>query len=212
MKKLLLAICTLCITNAFAQNTIKDLSSAKEIVWFGVNFADAKMIGAFDQGFGAGEASANSIKNRWIPEWNGLVVSEPKQFKIAEAFKKEDVYYDLASNEKLNANLNTEKLMSYNPYSFTDSKATTKDIVSKLDGIEKKEGIGVVFIVESFNKSKEEAVFYVTLFDIKTKNILVSEKIIAKPMGIGLRNFWAGAVKHAIKQIDKEYYYFWKNK
>lgn len=58
----------------------------------------------------------------------------------------------------------------------------------------------------------DEAVVYVTVFDIKTKNVLILERMVGKPMGIGLRNFWAGAMKHVIKQITTDYYNLWKSK
>lgn len=212
MKQIIIAMILCLVSSSIAQNTLKDLSNTKDIIWFGINFSEAKMIGAFDQGFGAGEASASSIKNKWIPSWNNLVLDEPKLFKVGDAFKKENVYYDIDANKKLNADIKTESLMSFNPYSFTNASETIKQIVSQLDAKEKQDGIGVVFIVESFNKTKEEAVVYVTLFDIKTKSILVSEKISSKPAGIGLRNFWAGAIKNLLKQIDKEYYHSWATK
>lgn len=94
--------------------------------------------------------------------------------------------------------------------SFLMDKKTVSKVISKLGHGEKTEGIGVTFVVESFNKSTDEASIYVTVFDIKTKNVLILERIIGKPMGIGLRNFWAGAVKHVIKQITTEYYSKWK--
>ena len=65
--------------------------------------------------------------------------------------------------------------------------------------------------LESFNKQQDMAAVYVTIFDIKTKNLLVMERITGKPLGVGLRNFWAGAIKHIIKQINEDYYRKWKS-
>ncbi len=212
MKTLILSIVTFLSFNSFGQKTLKDFFSAEDIVWFGLNFTDARMIGAFDQINGAGDADATSIKNKWIPSWNGLIINEPKNFKIKEAFKKTNVSYEMESNSKLNAAINTSKLMTLNAYTFTDAQKTIKGVVSKLSSSEKNEGYGVTFVVESFNKMTDEAVMYAVVFDIKTKNVLITEKITAKPVGIGLRNFWAGAVKGAIKQIDKGLYEAWKSK
>ena len=196
----------------FAQFTAKDVFSSKTIVWYGLNFSEAKMVGQFDQAMGAGPASGSDIKNKWIPQWNSLIMTEQKNFKIKEAFQKDEVFYDITPTEKQNQNINSDDLMSFNSYTFKDAQKTAKEIVSKLKGGEKTEGIGVTFIVESFNKSMDEAVVYVTVFDIKTKNILILERMVGKPMGIGLRNFWAGAMKHVIKQITTDYYNLWKSK
>ncbi len=196
----------------FAQFTAKDVFSSKTIVWYGLNFSEAKMVGQFDQAMGAGPASGSDIKNKWIPQWNSLIMTEQKNFKIKEAFQKDEVFYDITPTEKQNQNINSDDLMSFNTYTFKDAQKTAKEIVSKLKGGEKTEGIGVTFIVESFNKSMDEAVVYVTVFDIKTKNVLILERMVGKPMGIGLRNFWAGAMKHVIKQITTDYYNLWKSK
>ncbi len=212
MKKLFFNLLIAATGSMFAQNTAKDIFSANGIVWYGLNFSEAKLVGQFDQAAGAGAASSSDLKNKWIPSWNTLVVTEPQNFKLGEAFHKNEVYYDLAPTEKDNQGINLDNLMSYNPYSFTDAQKTAQKIISKLGTGDKKEGIGVTFIVESFNKSLEEASVYVTIFDIKTKTILVLDKITGKPKGIGLRNFWAGAIKHIIKQINDYNYNAWSKK
>ena len=212
MKKIILSLLLAVSFGVNYQYTAKEVFTSNTIVWYGLNFSKAKMIGQFDQAMGAGAASGADLKNKWIPAWNSIILTEPKNFKIKEAFHKDDVFYDVVATEKLNANINSEELMTFNSYKFDDAQKTVKDIIAKLKGGEKTEGIGVTFIVESFNKSLDEAVFYVTIFDIKTKNVLIMERIVGKPVGIGLRNFWAGAVKHVLKQITTDYYKIWKLK
>ncbi len=120
------------------------------------------------------------------------------------------MFYDVTPTDKANYAISTDDLMSFNSFKFTDAQKTVSKVISKLGHGEKTEGIGVTFVVESFNKSTDEASIYVAVFDIKTKNVLILERIIGKPMGIGLRNFWAGAVKHVIKQITTDYYSKWR--
>lgn len=210
MKKIILSLLVASTSIVFAQYTAKDVFSSKSIVWYGLNFSEAKMVGQFDQAMGAGPATAADLKNKWMPNWNGLIQSEPKNFKIAEAFQKDEVFYDVTPTEKANYAIGTDDLMSFNAFKFTDAQKTVAKVISKLGHGEKTEGIGVTFVVESFNKSSDEASIYVAVFDIKTKNVLILERIVGKPMGIGLRNFWAGAVKHVIKQITTDYYSKWR--
>lgn len=193
-----------------SQNIAKDIFQAKEIVWYGLNFTEAKMVGSFDQAFGAGDAGASEIKTRWMPSWNALIVTEPQNYKLKEAFDKESIYYDIAPSEKANQSVKTSELMRLNAYSFDDPQKAIKAALSRMGTGEKKAGIGATFVVESFNKTTDEATVYVVLFDIKTKAVLISEKISGKPTGIGLRNFWAGAMKQVIKQIQKTYYPKWQ--
>ncbi len=212
MKKITLGLLTVLSLAVSAQNTIKEVFSSTSIVWYGLNFSKSKMIGQFDQAMGAGQASGSDLKNKWIPAWNAVILTEQKNFKLKEAFRKDDVFYDIAATEKQNQTINAEELMSFNSYTFPDAQKAIKDIVTKLKCGAKTEGIGVTFVVESFNKSIDEAVFYVVVFDIKTKSILIMDRMVGKPVGIGLRNFWAGAVKHVIKQITSDYYNIWKSK
>lgn len=210
MKTLLLIACTALSLNLVSQNTVKDLFQAKEIVWYGLSFTEAKMVGSFDQAMGAAPATASEIKNKWMSAWNGLIIAEPQNYKLKEAFDKESVYYDIGPVEKANQSVKTGDLMSANSFSFADPQKSIKNAIAKMNGGEKNVGLGATFVVESFNKTLDEATVYAVVFDIKTKSILVSEKIVGKPTGIGLRNFWAGAMKQVIKQIQKTYYPKWK--
>ena len=210
MKTLLLMACTVLSLSLTSQNTVKDLFQAKEIVWYGLNFTEARMVGSFDQAFGAGEASASEIKNKWMSAWNGLIIAEPQNYKLKEAFEKESVYFDIGPAEKANQSIKTGELMSANAFSFADPQKSVKNALTRMNGGEKSAGIAATFVVESFNKTTDEATVYAVVFDIKTKAVLISEKISGKPTGIGLRNFWAGAMKQVIKQIQKSYYPKWK--
>lgn len=210
LKASLLMACMAFSLTLISQNTLKDLFQAREIVWYGLNFSEARMVGAFDQAFGAGDAGAAEIKTRWMPAWNALIVAEPQNYKLKEAFDKEAVFYDIAPSEKANQAVKTGELMSMNAFSFADPQKSVRNALARMTGGEKKNGIGLTFVVESFNKTAEEATVYAVVFDIKTRAVLVSEKISGKPAGIGLRNFWAGAMKQVIKQVQKTYYPKWQ--
>ena len=135
MKKISLILLLAISFSGFSQNTVKEIFTSNTIVWCGLNFSKAKMIGQFDQAMGAGEATGSDLKNKWIPAWNSIILTEPKNFKIKEAFKKDDVFYDIASNEKLNQNINSEELMTFNSYKFNDAQKTVKEIVSKIKSV-----------------------------------------------------------------------------
>lgn len=195
----------------FAQKTAKDFLSSDDMVWYGLNFSQARMVGQFDQAVGAGAATGSEMKGKWIPSWNGLIVSEPQNFKMGEAFQKTNIFNDLGPAETQNMAIDAEKLMSYNAYKFADAAKTVNDVIASLPAGEKKEGVGVTFVVESFDKTAMMAYMYVVVFDIATKKVLISEKMNAVPKGIGLRNFWAGAVKDVLKQINSSRYKTWKS-
>lgn len=211
MKKTVLLLSFIYSGVLLAQYTAKDFFTKEEMVWYGLNFSKARMIGQFDQASGAGKASGSDLKNRWIIAWNNVVVMEPNNFELKDAFNKSDIFYDFTATEKQNNTIDPEKLLSFNSYNFLDPKEAVQDIISNLSTGQKAEGMAVTFIVESFNKLNNEAIVYVTIFDIKTKAIFVSERIVGRPSGIGLRNYWAGAIRDIIEQIDGRYYRRWKN-
>ena len=210
MKKLiLLALSVVAISSAKAQDAQKAFS-AKEVVWYGLDFSKATFVGQFDQGMGAMPATGNDMKNKWCGQWNALIGKEPQNFKIKEAFRIDNLIYDMAPVNEINSKLDGDKCMSFNPGKI--EKTSIDEMIKKYSAGDKKDGIGLVFIVENFNKGTEMADVYVTYFDIATKKILFCEKISGKAMGIGMRNYWAGAIKAILKQIDSSEYKNWKSK
>lgn len=210
MKKLILfALMITAVAVTKAQDS-KSVFSAKEIVWYGLDFTKATFVGQFDQGMGALPATGSDIKNKWMGEWNSLIGREPQNFKIKEAFRADNIYYDLAIVNEINSKIDPDKCMSYNPGKI--ERTEIDPMIKKYGTGDKKEGIGLVFVVENFNKGTQMADVYVTFFDIATKKVLVCEKMSGKAMGVGMRNYWAGAIKAVLKQIDANEYQNWKKK
>jgi hypothetical protein len=210
MKKVILSLLVLASgTFAKAQDAKSALAST-EIVWFGLDFTKAKFVGAFDQVGGAGVATGYDMKTKWIPAWNSLIVTEPQLFDFRKSFRKDNVIYDIKSMNELNTKIDVDACMVYNP--GTIERTAIDGMVKKYKAEVKKEGIGLSFIVENFNKGTQVADVYVTFFDIATKKVLICEKLSGKAVGIGMRNYWAGAIKAILKQINFSEYNNWKSK
>ncbi len=202
-----LLILTLIGSNLLSQDS-KTIFSSKEIVWYGLDFSKSHFIGSFDQGFGYLPASGYDMKTKWIPEWNGIIVREPNNFDFKKAFKKDKIHYDLNPLAKINQKIDVAECMTYITNKI--SLSTIDSMVSNYPEGDIKEGIGVSFIVENFDKTLEKATVYITFFDIKTKKVLLCNILTGKPSGISMRNFWLGAIKDIIKQITKKEYNKWK--
>jgi len=210
MKKII-AITALFVSslNIQAQLTAKDVFTKNEIVWYGLDFTKAHFIGQFDQGFGIMPAKGWDMRNKWIPEWNSLIGREPQNFDLRKTFRKDIVQFDLGPVGELTRKMDGDLCMSFNP--ATISAADIGQMVKLYEGAERKEGVGLVFIVENFNKAEQMATVYVTFFDIATKKVLFSEKVEGKPFGNGLRNYWAGSIKNVLKAAESDYK-SWKSK
>ena len=207
MKKLLLSLFLIGSFTFKAQDEAK-VYSANEIVWFGMDFTKAKFVGQFDQGMGAMPATGGDMRNKWIPQWNALIQNEQQNFDLKKALDKESVYYDIASLNTINSKINPDGLMDVNPTKI--EKSVISELVKKYSSADKKDGVGLVFIVENFNKGSQTANVYVTFFDIATKKVLLCEYMNGKAAGVGMRNYWAGAVKSIIKQLGNGTFKSWK--
>jgi hypothetical protein len=196
---------------AFAQNTAKDVFTKDQIVWFGLDFSKAKMIGAFDQGAGAAPATGSDIKTKYVPGWNRIILNEPDKYDLKKTFRKTEVFKDLSVVEASNSRIDPDNFLTYNDYKFDIPNAVIEGILNSYTKGEKTEGIGLVFIVEYFNKADEKASYYVTFFDIATKKILFTQHMTGKAGGIGLRNYWIKTVKDVLDQVDSGAYKSWKN-
>jgi hypothetical protein len=53
---------------------------------------------------------------------------------------------------------------------------------------------------------------WVTFIDMKTRQILFTERMVAEPGGFGLRNYWAGAIKGVLEKMRKKEYEMWRKK
>lgn len=205
MKKLLLIAFVLfnAATAATADNTLADLFSGKgKLVFLGLDFTQAKYIGKI------GFTDPMAIQNQHIVSWNNLIELEPKKFSLQKAFNLKDDQYKSKVEDmvKLNKSVNVEK-------NITDEQsALTEDQVKKAVGkytLSEKDGIGLVYVVESLNKNSEKLVVWVTFIDLATKKVLHTEKVEGKAGGFGFRNYWAGGVYKVNQEIDKNLFKKW---
>jgi hypothetical protein len=208
MKKIstLLALLYLFTLTVYAQSE-KDVISAKEITWLGLDFSRALFVGSFTQFAEAGEQSGSEIKQKYIPGWNDLVANERQKFDLKKAYNKENVIYNLDVVTKRNAAIDASKMTSMN----AEEDRIKKDDIAKIVSQYKtgKKGIGLLYIVDTFDKPDEKGVIWVTFFDMATHKVLIAEKFTAKPGGFGLRNYWAKTVFEVMTKSSADAYENW---
>lgn len=196
MKNFFLAIT--CISMALAA------SSQGKIVWLGVDFSHAKLIGEFAQFGGAGEKSTSEVQQTYFPAWNMLFVNEQDKYDVKKAVHADEVFFDLDDIKAKNAAVPNKELSSYN----APSPFTKEEIQKFVKGYKssQKDGKAAAFIVETFNKGEKAAWVDFVLIDLKTKQVIVTDRFKGEPSGFGIRNYWAGALAHIIKQVEKKKY------
>lgn len=207
---LLFAITFLLAGKGSFSQSIKDFFSNNSLplTYLGIDYTKARLIN--DPG-----GNPADIKARLYGSMNDLVINEPDNYKIAGAFSRSgavtnDISAVTAKNEKINVN----DIMSSNAGDF--NRLTEADIAAavKALNLKGKEGIGLVFIMEGMKKEEKKSFgsVWVTLIDMKTKTVLMTERIEQEAAGFGFRNFWASIIKKTIVEINKKKYKGWQQK
>jgi superfamily II helicase len=179
----------LSIINSVSAQDRQKAESIDKVVWFGVDFTAAKFTLVTDD--------PAVIVNQYLKQINMLILQEPEKFNIKKFFNKAEVINSVDFAIDNNLKINPSSLV------ITDAfKLTPEDInklISKYD-TKDKSGTGMIFIAENLNKSIQTATFYVCFFDIATKKIIDSRRMVGKPSGIGFRNYWAGSIYNIMKE------------
>jgi hypothetical protein len=187
-----------------AQNTLSELFNGNaRLVFLGLDFTQAKYIGRI------GFTDADAIKNQHMVSWNSLIEAEPKKFSLEKAFKLNSDRYASKVDDmiKLNKSVDVDGNITDDAYSITEDKV--RKSVSRYN-LSEKDGIGLVYVVESLNKTTEKLVAWVTFVDLRTKKVLYTEKVEGAAGGFGFRNFWAGGVYKINKLIESSLYKKWR--
>jgi hypothetical protein len=187
---------------ASAQTMGDALYDAAPVTWVGLDFSEAKFVPSVE--FADVDADARLA----MLKWNNLLEQEPKKYDLGRTLGIKRITTNTSFMREVNEGITAEDLLGREPYSIPEAKIPEMVKSYKFTG----EGVGVVFIVSTFDKTQEKGEFYVTFFNMKTKEVMHTERLMGKPMGIGLRNYWAGSISSVLKNIEKSYAATWRAK
>jgi hypothetical protein len=200
---LLLAVALFSFIGGQAQTLKEFFTSGTPFTYLGVDFTQARVIGE--------AAEPNDLRDRIFTGINNVIVAEPKKYDIGGAFNSQ-VTTDITAVTKRNAAISTAAIKSNNTADFSRLKDTDIDRLVKGFDFGGKKGIGLLFVMDGMSKAEEAANIYVTLIDMGSKKVLLTEKIKGKAGGFGLRNYWVHTVYEVLKDVDKHKYKEWKQK
>ncbi len=187
-----------CILNG--QTMADALYNGTQVTWVGLDFSNAKFVPAVEF------TEVDADPQLAILKWNNLLEQEPEKFNLCKALESTRCSTNTSFMRKVHEGLTSEELLGRESYSL--DKAEIPGMVKDYDT--KGEGVGVVFIVSSFDKTQNMAEYWVTFFNMETKEILHTQRLAAKPSGFGMRNYWAGSVYQALKTIQKNHLNTWR--
>lgn len=206
MKKILTIIFTLfAIGQVSAQNTMAALFTGKaKVVFLGLDFTQAKYIGRI------GFTDPAAIQNQYLMSWNYLIEAEPKKFSLQKPLKLGDDQYTSKVEDMIRFNKSANVADNLTDDEYSISEDNVKKSVARYS-LSEKNGIGVVYVVESLNKTAAKMFAWVTFIDLSTKKVLLTERVEGDARGFGFRNYWAGAVYKINQNIGSKYYKQWSN-
>ena len=201
-----IALLILISSTAFAQTKSDVFKEDVPVTWLGLDFTSTKLIGDREK-FGS-----ESDLRHLLDAWNDLIVKEPDKYDIAKAIDRKKVENVIEVTKEHNAELDVMSMFSDDVKDYIHVKVSdVGGIVSGYD-FKGKSGIGLMFVVESFNKLNEEGSIWVTFVNMESKEVLFTERLVNKPGGFGMRNFWAGCVYGVITKMQKKEFEMWRKK
>lgn len=176
------------------------------IVWLGVDFSKAIYVGE------VGTVSNEEFKPLF-DKINLFIVTESQDFNFRKSLRKPEVPYDLSHVNSINAQIDADKIVpdasSFQKSHF--SEELVSGLVQEYD-VDLPEYIGLVFFMETIDKTSETATMWVTFFTLSDHKVLLTEKMVGKAGGFGFRNHWAETVRNVLKKINSTRYNEWKRK
>jgi len=210
MKKTLFIFIYLLFTvssSSFAQGISDILNSSKsEILFIGLDFTHCNFVGS--EGF----TDPKAIVERIIPAWNNLFITEKEKYDLAKTFQKQSFEYDLSYVGEQNAEIDFLHIVSDNE---EDAEHLDENQVANIIDryrIDADQEIGLVFVMESFDKLSAKGNMYVTFFNTRNNQVIFTERMSGKTGGIGVRNFWARSIYNVLLAIQKKQFKAWKKK
>jgi hypothetical protein len=180
--------------NMTPTKTITDVRAAQEIVWLGVDFTHAKLIGP------SGFTDIYSIIHTQFASMNDLFVREQQKFNFPKFLSK-------------TARYNLQKVFERNTKISPDGLILVYDTPNRIDGtvvqqiidecqFPQENAIGLMFIVESLDKIKSTSFAWVTFIDLNTGKGIITSKFAGQAGGFGFRNYWANSFFDILKRIS----------
>ena len=174
------------------------------ITWLGLDLTKTKLIGDRER------YGSESDMRRLAEAWNDIFTKEPEKFNVARAVDRTEVKNAIEITKDHNQQLDIMSEYTDDKNQFTHMKLSDVDeIVADYDfsGLE---GIGLMFVVESFSKLNGKAAVWVTFINLQTKDVLLTEQLMGDPGGAGLRNYWANACYSILEKMKKKDFERWR--
>ncbi|HSZ24195.1 MAG TPA: hypothetical protein VK766_00670 [Cytophagaceae bacterium] len=169
------------------------------IVFLGVDFSRCKLTG-------------NNFyePKRLFADINTLFITEKKKYDVATAIHRSILPEQFSIVNQRNESV-MENMLSQN----SGPAITFSDLQSIIDSYDMesaniRDGLAFVIICDHLNEIRVDAAYYYVAFDVASKKIILSDRIIGRAGGSGQRNYWARSLYETISLVHSRDYSKWK--
>jgi hypothetical protein len=198
MKRFILLIVFIAIASFSFSQSPTDVKSNDDWTWLGIDYTHCYFLTKMDF------PSVSDLESK-IQAWNDLVLMEREKYIDKTLVGKNiDYYTDMV--EELNEEIDVKSRLSNDGFLATHmEEVMIQEIVGGYNIPDELTGIGLIFIAESYSKPNVQGAYFVTFFDMETKRVLITERMLGKAKGFGLRNYWAGSYYRVLQEVGKRY-------
>lgn len=189
MKKCLLTI-------LFGTASFFSASATEPVTFYGVDFTLSRVYGA-DESIAKFREAFSGI--------NGLFVSEEEKYDVA-ALTREEVASNRISVARKSSDEHFSTADVADVFYLDEADYDCRDSVAGLlrrYELPEGGGRGMVMVANLLDKAHGVGDFYLVIFDIGSREIESCCRISGRAGGFGLRNYWANAVRLALKQYPR---------
>ena len=197
MRRLVISMLMVLLTEMVSAQETK-IYNTRDIYWLGIDYNQCYFITSID--FYPPDRLYTELK-----AWNILIFNEKDKY-IDRNFSNREIIIKSDFISRLNENVVVDSLL-VDDLSKTKhlSKDDISNIVKTYNFPSDLSGVGLILIAESYSKPEEKGYYYSTLVDIKSKKVLLTERMSGDARGFGLRNYWARTYYKVLRKIGKEY-------
>ncbi len=193
MKRIIITFAVLFLIPAFGNTQPNKALCTQQIIWLGIDYSHATFVDEY------AFYDSSLLKNDLFKHWNNLVFKERKKYDIGRFFNKEQVNYNTKFINQ--NNLKTDIANQIINFDDVQNQVFNKELIQQIVSgynLDVKDGVGLVFITEYLNGIKSIAAYWITFIDLKTKKVLLTDKVYGKPSGIKPKNYWANSFYNAM--------------
>ncbi len=187
----------------FAPASLKGQASESDVfdksskaLWMGLDLSHFKIRGT--------DVEPGELREHMI-EWNTLLIKEQEKYDPSKYFVKDCVTTNidpaLKTIEKIEPK---DRIAEGLTEKHRLEEGTVEEIAKGYAQKDAEQSLGIVFVMEEFNKVKEHGTMWACFIDLSSGKLLKKYHFQTEPGGFGRTNYWARTYYNAMTECKKK--------